>query len=611
MQDILKLYRDRLTDLTANNKSLRLTRLTNKNHFDIHTLESIENGLEVRVMEGICAQSEEILLMPQNSLEEGAILANRKLTQLKREIDLIEQETGNNPFYIGYGFLEGYLVPEFFVRCPILFYPAKLLKKYINNKPFWVLEVGEENPAFINRTFIMAIQKYIGGDISLSIQDQLEALPKSLSDVLPFLRELLRKHDVTTALELEEATITSFKNMKKENIPQVSKGFTLYPYAVMGKFQQSASTLLNDFNALLDNPPESGFLRELLEGAEEDEKAFDEISIDELNSVHPSDNYFVLDTDASQEAVVVAARNKKGLIVHGPPGTGKSQVIVNLVVDRMSKGQKVLLVCQKPAALDVVYNRLGQINLQNNVALIHDFNKNKADVYQKIASVIERSIPTTTMDYTRISNEKHALAVKLNQIASSLHEVRPFGKSLYYLYSKAKYEQAEIFEVEDLLHNITYDDLEAHLVDLRTIIELKKKYDNRNYPWSKRKSFANFSIKQHLELSNVLDRMVTEIKQAIGIKTEIHLLFEPVYYLENVHLLHELEVGIEGLKERSLHKHIVKFFNDENREYENEEQLSFIGTKYNSIFKQLSALNGLPEPVESLAYDEAVKWKEK
>ncbi|WP_068774119.1 AAA domain-containing protein [Paenibacillus sp. FJAT-26967] len=610
MQEILKLYRDRLTDLTANNKSLKLMRLTNKNHFDIHSFANIEKGLETCVMEGVCAQKDEIILIPQSSLEEEAVLANRKLIQLKREIDLIEQETGNNPFYVGYGFLEGYLVPNFFIRCPILFYPVRLSRKNVNNKPFWMLEVGEEASPFINRTFIMAIHKYVGGDISLSIQEELSSLPANLPEILPYIYELLRKHDISLTLETSQV-IMPFKNMKKENIPEGKKGFTLYPYALMGKFQQSASTLLNDYNSLLENMPETGFLNELFNGSENSEGDFDEISLEELNKVHPSENFFVLDTDASQEAVVIASRNKKGLIVHGPPGTGKSQVIVNLIVDRMSKGQKVLLVCQKPAALDVVYNRLGQINLQSHVALVHDFNKNKVDVYGKIASVIDRALPKTGQDYSRISNEKHVLAEKLNQIASALHKERPFGKSLFNLYSMAKLDQAQIIEVEDLLNNLTYNDLESHLVDLKTIIELKKKYDNRNYPWSKRKSFAAFTVKQHLELNSILEPMVMDIKKAVEVKRETSVLFEPVYYLENMPVLQELEKAIVALKERGLYKHITKFFNDEKRESDNEVYLEMVRQNYGILLKKINILNHRPEPITNLSYEEATKWNEK
>lgn len=70
------------------------------------------------------------------------------------------------------------------------------------------------------------------------------------------------------------------------------------------------------------------------------------------------DRFLVTDTDYSQERAVWMARREEGVVVHGPPGTGKSQVIVNIVADALARGEKVLVVCQKKAALDVVASRL-------------------------------------------------------------------------------------------------------------------------------------------------------------------------------------------------------------------------------------------------------------
>ena len=46
---------------------------------------------------------------------------------------------------------------------------------------------------------------------------------------------------------------------------------------------------------------------------------------------------------------VVASRTAPGLVVEGPPGTGKSQTIVNVVSDAIGRGETVLVVCQKQA----------------------------------------------------------------------------------------------------------------------------------------------------------------------------------------------------------------------------------------------------------------------
>lgn len=60
-------------------------------------------------------------------------------------------------------------------------------------------------------------------------------------------------------------------------------------------------------------------------------------------------------------------------MVQGPPGTGKSQLISNLITDFIARGKKVLVVCQKRAALDVIYDRMKSIDIHPFIALVHDF----------------------------------------------------------------------------------------------------------------------------------------------------------------------------------------------------------------------------------------------
>ena len=62
--------------------------------------------------------------------------------------------------------------------------------------------------------------------------------------------------------------------------------------------------------------------------------------------------------DAFQENALKAVKKGNSIVVQGPPGTGKSQLICNLISDFIARGKRVLVVCQKRAALDVVYNRL-------------------------------------------------------------------------------------------------------------------------------------------------------------------------------------------------------------------------------------------------------------
>ncbi|WP_286145962.1 AAA domain-containing protein [Shigella sp. FC1967] len=84
-----------------------------------------------------------------------------------------------------------------------------------------------------------------------------------------------------------------------------------------------------------------------------------------------ADNYLLSLADPSQNTIIQAARKQTGLLIEGPPGTGKSQTIVNLIADAIGRQKTALVLCQKPAALDVVYKRLVANGLQDRVLIIH------------------------------------------------------------------------------------------------------------------------------------------------------------------------------------------------------------------------------------------------
>lgn len=84
------------------------------------------------------------------------------------------------------------------------------------------------------------------------------------------------------------------------------------------------------------------------------------------------DSYLVVPADGSQTVALAQARTADNFVIQGPPGTGKSQTITNLIADCVARGLRVLFVCQKRAALDVVHARLRSQGLDELCTLIHD-----------------------------------------------------------------------------------------------------------------------------------------------------------------------------------------------------------------------------------------------
>ncbi|MEZ6191739.1 MAG: AAA domain-containing protein [Phycisphaerales bacterium] len=102
-----------------------------------------------------------------------------------------------------------------------------------------------------------------------------------------------------------------------------------------------------------------------------------------------ADERFVTLADPFQARAVARSRESRAVVIHGPPGTGKSQTITNIIADHLARGQRVLFVCDKRTALDVVANRLDHLGLGRLCALVHDARKDQRDLYMKIRANLE------------------------------------------------------------------------------------------------------------------------------------------------------------------------------------------------------------------------------
>ena len=93
--------------------------------------------------------------------------------------------------------------------------------------------------------------------------------------------------------------------------------------------------------------------------------------------------------DPCQAQAVRLARTSSGLVIHGPPGTGKSQTIANVIGDHLAHGDRVLFVCDKRTALDVVADRLNSLGLGDLCATVHDPQRDQRDLYRSLKEQID------------------------------------------------------------------------------------------------------------------------------------------------------------------------------------------------------------------------------
>lgn len=160
---------------------------------------------------------------------------------------------------------------------------------------------------------------------------------------------------------------------------------------------------------------------------------FEPVPADELDvRTPPEDLVSIRDADASQRTCVLAARDGRSFVMDGPPGTGKSQTITNIIAELMHAGKTVLFVSEKAAALDVVHSRLSAARLDDFVLKLHSHDANRKVVAQELGSALaQRPRATETFplsDRADLVKRRQALS----SYAQALNEVRqPLGRSLH------------------------------------------------------------------------------------------------------------------------------------------------------------------------------------
>ncbi len=138
----------------------------------------------------------------------------------------------------------------------------------------------------------------------------------------------------------------------------------------------------------------------------------------------PRSTHYVLEADSSQQEAILAVQEGCNLVLEGPPGTGKSQTITNMIAESLATGKTVLFVSQKMAALEVVKGRLEDVGFGDFCLELHSHKASKKQVISSLGSVLELERRQRPIDETYYTNLRETRST-LNLYAKVLHE--PFG----------------------------------------------------------------------------------------------------------------------------------------------------------------------------------------
>ncbi|MET9373897.1 DUF3320 domain-containing protein [Streptomyces sp. NPDC002992] len=215
-------------------------------------------------------------------------------------------------------------------------------------------------------------------------------------------------------------------------------GWKVHERVVLGLFASHREAMYQDLQQnearILGHPlvravalgPDAGLPDDLI--------GFEPPELDRIDEVQlPEETPLVLDADASQRQCIAAALDGRSFVVSGPPGTGKSQTITNMIAALMHAGRSVLFVSEKAAALDVVRNRLRGVGLGDFVMGLHSGDTSKKAVATELARVLTTEARATgAADHElkrarRLREELSAYAAAMNQtrepLQRGLHDV--------------------------------------------------------------------------------------------------------------------------------------------------------------------------------------------
>ena len=292
------------------------------------------------------------------STDEFESVLQAKLRVIQREAQLAKEELGVNTLFLTLGVLEWNETAARSLRAPLLYVPVSLERQ-------------------VNGTIRLS---YDGSDVGDNLP--LRAKMAEFGLVLPEFDE----DSPIDAYFREIEAVIAVRDGWKIHRAEICLGFFNYEkYAMYRDLggeawpEGKAPWLHRDIAAMLG----AGY-------SNPDERVTDKTFLDDVRPL--SESHEVYDADSSQTLAMIRAASGLSIVVEGPPGTGKSQTITNIIAEAGASGKTVLFVAAKRAAVDVVKRRLTDAGLGGMCLDLHDKLTNRREFYAEIKSTLNRSL---------------------------------------------------------------------------------------------------------------------------------------------------------------------------------------------------------------------------
>ena len=305
------------------------------------------------------------------------------------------EESGCNPLFIALGILRWYEGSSTGTAryAPLILLPAEMRKK---QRGYTVKKLDEET------VFNVTLQEKLRQDfdIRINIDDPLPADDDGVN--VDWILQSVRK-----AIDGKE-------------------GWEVLEGAALGIFSFNQLVMLNDLDRNIDRLRENPVVDCLIEGTVY--PGNEEIDEDP----DPYGLCLTVPADGSQIRAVRAAGEGRSFVLHGPPGTGKSQTITNMISNALFQGKTVLFVAEKRAALEVVQKRLKEdVGIDNHCLELHSNKAEKGKVLEQLRRAVQRDDPFDEAKRDELMQMISNIRDKLDRYVADLHRDRSWGHSAF------------------------------------------------------------------------------------------------------------------------------------------------------------------------------------
>ncbi|MCY2927440.1 MAG: AAA domain-containing protein, partial [Planctomycetota bacterium] len=325
--------------------------------------------------------------------------------RMRRYGQLAKRETGLHAMWLGWPLLYVHGSPEDDaqkVLAPIFLWPVEVDVDLKKEGRVFISGLGEAGVPRFNSVMSEWIRRTTNAAMPEPTEDQLQEL--DLVAVARYVQELAGRFQNVVADSLDG----NLEKIPDLNSLRPQGGRRIFNSAVLGCLRWQNESILSDLNAIRRLDRVDGVASGFLSGERLERQG-------PLAPPGEDDRYLVTDADFSQENVIWGARNGPGLVVHGPPGTGKSQTIVNIIADTLAKGQTVLMICQKQAATRVVMERLKKAGIDRLCIEVHDGESDRMAVFKQIREQV-----TDRTRYAGVQLGRSAIASKIESREAQL-----------------------------------------------------------------------------------------------------------------------------------------------------------------------------------------------